>query len=126
MARGEVFPIVNCSDLGGTVSWYERVLSGAIAYRFPDEGEPQYVTLRIGNGQVALGNGTAPAMYGETPLPATGHAVDLCLYVADLDAVIAAAGDRVAVPAVDTPWGERVAYLRDPEGNMLLVIQDEE
>ena len=48
------------------------VLSGAIAYRFPDEGEAQYVTLRIGNGQVALGNGTAPAMYGETPLPATG------------------------------------------------------
>ena len=98
------------------------VLNGALA----NAPLGSTVTLRIGNGQVALGNGTAPAMYGETPLPATGHAVDLCLYVADLDAVIAAAGDRVAVPAVDTPWGERVAYLRDPEGNMLLVIQDED
>ncbi|HWR84391.1 MAG TPA: VOC family protein [Rhodoglobus sp.] len=125
MARGEVFPIVNCRDLPPAIEWYRRVLGGEVAYRFPDEGEPVYVTLRIGSGQVALGVGTGPAMYGGTPLPATGHAVDLCVYVPDLEAVLAVAGESVAVPAQDTPWGERVAYLRDPEGTMLLVIQDE-
>ncbi|MFC5042235.1 hypothetical protein [Ornithinimicrobium kibberense] len=26
-------------------------------------------------------------------------------------------------PPADMPWGERVAYLADPEGTMLLVIQ---
>lgn len=124
MPRGEVFPIVNCADLAGTRAWYERVLAGKLAYQFPDEGEAQYLTLRIGVGQVALGNGTGPAMYGETPLPASGHAVDVCLYVPDLDGVIASAGEAVVVPPLDTPWGERVAYLRDPEGTMLLVIQD--
>jgi uncharacterized glyoxalase superfamily protein PhnB len=126
MARGEVFPIVNCVDLAGTREWYERVLSGTVAYQFPDDGEPQYLTLRIGAGQVALGNGTAPAMYGETPLPASGHAVDLCVYVPDLDAVTTAAAGAVVVPPADMPWGERVAYLRDPEGTMLLVIQDQD
>ncbi len=126
MARGEIFPIVNCVDLPGALSWYERVLSGTIAYQFPDEGDPDYVTVRIGAGQIALGNGTASAMYGETPLPATGHAVDLCVYVPDLDAVVAAAREGVVVPPADMPWGERVAYVRDPEGTMLLLIQDEE
>jgi len=126
MARGEVFPIVNCTDLATTRAFYERVLGGTLAYRFPEDGEPVYVTLRIGTGQVALGVGTGPTMYSETPRPATGHAVDICLYVSDLDAVVAVAADAVAVPATDTPWGERVAYLRDPEGTMLLVIQDED
>ncbi|MGC5170813.1 VOC family protein [Micromonospora sp. DT81.3] len=125
MARGEVFPIINCADLVGTRGWYERVFAGDLAYRFPDEGEPVYLTLRIGSGQVALAQGTSEAMYGATPLPATGHAVDVCIYVPDLDAAVAAASGAVAVPPADMPWGERVAYLTDPEGTMLLVIQDE-
>jgi uncharacterized glyoxalase superfamily protein PhnB len=123
MAGIEVFPIVNCVDLAATTRWYERVLSGTIDYRFPEEGEPDYLTLRIGSGQIALGRGTAPAMYGETPRPATGHAVDVCVYVVHLAEVVDAAPDAVVVPPADMPWGERVAYLRDPEGTMLLVIQ---
>lgn len=125
MARGEIFPIINCTDLATTRAWYERVLSGVLAYQFPDNGEPSYLTLRIGAGQVALGDGRGPAMYGQTPRPASGHAVDVCLYVPDLEAVLVRGAADVTVPAVDMPWGERVAYLRDPEGTMLLVIQDE-
>jgi lactoylglutathione lyase len=128
MARGEVFPIVNCEDLQATKAFYVRVFGARQSYEFVHEGEEVYVTLDIGSGKVALGIGTGPAMYGETPLPATGHAVDLCLYVPDLDAAVAAAaqaGGRVAVPPQETPWGERVAYLQDPASTMLLTIQDE-
>ena len=128
MARGEVFPIINCRDLTVARQFYESVFGGTIAYQFPETGEPVYLTLSVGSGTVALGLGTGPAMYGETPLPATGHAVDLCVYVPDLDAALVAApaaGGEVVVPAQQMPWGERVAYLRDTEGTMLLVIQDE-
>jgi catechol 2,3-dioxygenase-like lactoylglutathione lyase family enzyme len=119
----EVFPIINCRDLAATTAWYERVLSGSVVYRFPETGDPDYLTLRVGDGQVALGRGTGPAMYGETPLPATGHAVDLCVYVPDLAAVAGSAAGDVVVGPTDTPWGEGVAYVRDPEGTMLLVVQ---
>jgi lactoylglutathione lyase len=125
-ARDEVFPIVNCRDLATARAFYVRAFGAVQAYQFPPDGEPVYVTLRIGSGQVALGVGTGPALYGEIPLPATGHAVDVCLYVPDLDAVVAAApgaGGTVVVPPADMPWGERVAYLGDPDGTMLLVIQ---
>jgi uncharacterized glyoxalase superfamily protein PhnB len=50
----------------------------------------------------------------------------VCVYVPDLDAVVGAAPDSVVTPPADMPWGERVAYLQDPEGTMLLVIQDED
>ena len=121
-----VFPILNCTDILNTRSFYERVFGASQVYQFPDTGDPVYLSLAVGGGSLALGVGTNPAMYGEVPLPATGHAVDVCIYVPDLDAVLAAApecGGRLAVPATETPWGERVAYVADPEGTMLLVIQ---
>lgn len=124
MARGEVFPIVHCADLARTRAWYERVLAATLTYRFPEDGDAAFVTLGVGAGQIALGDGAGETLYGERPLPATGHAVDLCVYVPDLADTAAAAGDDVVVPPSDTPWGERVAYLRDPEGTMLLVVQD--
>jgi uncharacterized glyoxalase superfamily protein PhnB len=54
--------------------------------------------------------------------------VDLCLYVSDLDAVVAEApkrGGAAVVAPAEVPWGEWVANVRDPEGTMSLVIQDE-
>ena len=117
---------MNCVDLASTREWYERVFSGTVAYKFPEDGDPQYLTLRIGSGQIAFGNGTTPALYGQTPRPSTGHAVDLCVYVPDLNAVVKTAASAVTVPPADMPWGERIAYLQDPEGNMLLVIQDQD
>lgn len=128
MASGEVFPVINCSDLAGTKSFYQRVFAAQQSYEFVHEGEEVYVTLDVGEGKIALGRGTSPAMYGETPLPAAGHAIDLCLYVLDLDASVEAApkvGGRIVVDPHVAPWGERVAYLQDPEGNMLLTIQIE-
>jgi lactoylglutathione lyase len=126
MARLDVFPIINGQDLGGTVAFYREVFGGEQVYQFPPEGEADYVSLKVGDGQVSLGRGTGPAMYGETPLPATGHAVDVCIYVEDLGATIdraRAAGVRIPVEPAAMPWGETVAYVQDPEGTMLLVIQ---
>ena len=127
MACGEVFPIVNCEDLQATKAFYEQVFGAQQSYEFVHDGQEVYVTLDIGTGKVALGLGTGPAMYGETPLPASGHAVDLCVYTPDLEAAVAAAptaGGRVVVEPQDMPWGERVAYLQDPAGTMVLTIHD--
>lgn len=121
---GEAFPILNVADLAPVRAFYTRVFDAEETYRFPDDGEPTFLVLRVGSGTIALGLGTTPALYGETPLPASGHAVDLCVYVPDLGRTLSAAGEAVAVPARDMSWGERVAYVRDPAGTMLLVIQD--
>lgn len=126
MARGEFFPIIACTDLLRTRDFYEKAFGAVENYRFPTEGTPAYIAMKLGSSSIGLGDGTGLNAYGERALPATGHPVDLCLYVDDLDATLATAtshgGTLVSAPA-DMPWGERVAWLRDPEGIMLLVIR---
>lgn len=128
MSGHELFPIINCADLLGTRAFYERVFHAVQTYQFPEAGEPTFLVLHVGDGQLGLGLGigTTAALYGDTPLPATGHAVDLCVGVEDLPVVVEAArrsGASVPVDPQDMPWGETIAYVRDPEGTMLLVVQ---
>jgi lactoylglutathione lyase len=125
-ARRELFPILACRDLGRTRDFYASVLGGSERYRFPDEGEPVYLTLRVGDSTLGLADGTGSTAYGESAFPTTGHPVDLCVYVDDLDATLAAAprhGGALVADAADMPWGERVGWIRDPEGVHVLVIQ---
>jgi uncharacterized glyoxalase superfamily protein PhnB len=91
-ARRELFPILACRDLGRTRDFYASVLGGSERYRFPDEGEPVYLTLRVGDS--TLGLAAAPR-----------H------------------GGALVADAADMPWGERVGWIRDPEGVHVLVIQ---
>jgi len=126
MSRRELFPIINVKAIAPVRHFYESVFGATVDYVFPEADDPVYLTLRVGDSSVAIGLGTGPAMYGETPLPASGHAIDLCVYVPDLDAAVAtapSAGGTVVTEPADMPWGERVAYLQDPQGTMLLVIQ---
>ncbi len=128
MTRRELFPIINCSDIQATRAFYQHVFEGEQTYQFPEEGDAVYLVLRIGEGQLALGVGTGPALYGSTPRPASGHAIDICIYVSDLEGVVASAekgGAAIPVRPQPMPWGETVAYVQDPEGTMLLVIQSE-
>jgi lactoylglutathione lyase len=46
--------------------------------------------------------------------------------VADVDAAYAelvTAGAEPAALPVDRPWGQRTAYLRDPDGHLLELVQ---
>jgi lactoylglutathione lyase len=126
MSRRELFPILACRDLPAARRSYTEVLDGRPQYQFPAEGDPVYLTLSIGESTLGLGVGTDQNAYGERPLPSTGHQVDLCVYVDDLDAVLAAAGGHggaLVAEAADMPWGERVGWIRDPDGVHILVIQ---
>ena len=126
MTRRDLFPILACRDLPAARDFYLAVLGGREAYRFPEEGDPVYLTLEIGGSTIGLSDGRGRTAYGEPALPASGHPVDLCVYVDDLDAVLAAAprhGGALVAEAAEMPWGERVGWIRDLDGIHVLVIQ---
>lgn len=114
----EVFPIISTTNLPRALTFYRDALDGRIAYRFPDEGEPQYVSLTVGSSQLGLAHDDSEESHGGLQRMA------LWVYAENCDAAVERLrlnGAEVVEPPADQPWGERVARLRDPDGNMVII-----
>ena len=105
------FPIISVRDFGASRDFY-AALGFVQTYQFPPDGEPGFVTMERGGSSIGIG---------------AGGAVDedrfaLWVYVDDVDATLdrmRAGGASVVAEPEDQPWGERVARVRDPNGNLV-------
>ncbi|MET8250479.1 VOC family protein [Micromonospora sp. NPDC005197] len=115
----EAFPIVTTPDLPRLIAFYRDVVGFELTYRFPEDGEPEFVALRLGSSELGL---AADPHAGD---PTLSRRWELCVYADDCDAavhVLRAGGATVTEEPVDQPWGERSARVTDPDGNRLLVL----
>jgi uncharacterized glyoxalase superfamily protein PhnB len=114
----EMFPILSTRDLPGLVRFYENGFGAVVGYRFPDDGDADFVSLDVGDIHIGI---------GRDPDSESGpERTALWFYTDDCDTsvgALAAAGATVERPPQDMPWGERVAHLRDPDGNQLHIGQ---
>ena len=90
--------------------------------RMPDEsGAAGFIGLRRDAAELAVTTENAPRMLaGVEPGPGPRH--ELFVYVDDVDRAFAAvreAGAPALREPADMPWGERVAFVQDPEGNVV-------
>ena len=122
------FPILYVASVPRSLEFYEGVLGFEPGYRWPAEGEPGFVVLRIGESVIAIATSSAPAellgiRVGSEPR------FELCLYADDVDetvAMIAARDVPVLREPEEMPWGERMAYVVDPDGNPVQITQRRE
>jgi predicted enzyme related to lactoylglutathione lyase len=108
-------PIVSTPDLPRLRTFYETVLGAKQTLRVPEEGPEFYVELRIGATTLGL------VQEKNTEIGAPVRII-LSADVPDVDALLAvveSAGGTVPRQANDMPWGQRVAHVHDPDGNML-------
>jgi len=107
-------------DFGEAFRFYRDVLG--LEPGFGEEGDPPYASFKAGEGAVAIFERTGQE---ETVrLRGPGDGTLLVLEVDDVDAEAARLGDHVlAEPVNRTDWGGRVAYLRDPSGNLVELFQ---
>jgi lactoylglutathione lyase len=115
-----LFPILATRDLGAALGFYRDLLGGTVTYEFPGpDGEPVYAGLEVGSSH--FGIGYQPDA-GDEP----SNRFSLWAYVDDCDAAVQrlrAAGVTVVEEPADQPWGERVARVLDPDGNLVLIGQ---
>lgn len=113
-----LFPILTVADVERSLGFYRDLLRGSVAYAFPDDGPPVYVNVHVGGSPLGIGLAdTADVRGGAT----------LWVYVDDCDRAVehlAAAGVTVVEPPADQPWGERVARVQDPDGNVVVLGQE--
>jgi len=115
-----LFPILATRDLGAALGFYRDLLGGIVTYEFPGpDGAPVYVGLDLGSSHLGIGHDP-----GAAEAPSNRHS--LWTYVDDCDAAVErlrAAGVTIAEEPADQPWGERVARVLDPDGNLAIIGQ---
>ena len=115
-----MFPIITTRDLGAVLGFYRDLLDAKVSYEFPGpDGEPGYVGLELGSSHLGI---------GRDPDEAGSPTERFCLwvYADDCDAAVErlrGGGAAIVEEPVDQPWGERVARVLDPDGNLVLVGQ---
>jgi lactoylglutathione lyase len=112
------FPVVYARRVPATVGFYER-LGFRRHFQFPAAGDPTYVGLR----RDADGLGVVAAAWPREQYGATigdGLRFELFVYVDDVDVTVEALrgqGTAILREPEDMPWGERIGYVADPDGN---------
>ena len=115
-----VFPIITTADLDAALGFYRDLLGARVSYEFtgPD-GQPGYVALELGTSHLGIGRDS-----GLTARPSPRFS--LWVYADDCDAAVERLrlrGVKIVEEPADQPWGERVARVEDPDGNLVLVGQ---
>ena len=119
------FPVLYARDVEGVAAFYAR-LGFAETFRLPaPDGAAGFIALRRDGAELAVVTEESPRGLAGVE-PGLGPRHELFVYVEDVDATIAtlrAAGTAVLREAVDQPWGERVGFVADPEGNVVALAQ---
>lgn len=118
-ALRDPFPIVYSRNLPQAVAFYCGALGFEQGYRWPPDGDPDFLVVRLGTFSLGLASASAPEELLGRPM-GSGLRYELCLYADDVDEAVrelCAAGAPLLRPPADMPWGERIAYVADPDGN---------
>ena len=114
-----VTPILVTRDVDRLHTFYATLFDATPVLRFPEEGPVFYLGLRIGDSDLGLA-ADAEVDVGE-PVR-----VLLSIDVPDVDALLPRVeelGGSAPGPANDMPWGQRVAHITDPDGNVVNLTQ---
>jgi lactoylglutathione lyase len=112
------FPVIYARDVEKVSSFY-AALGFLEHFRLPSDGTAGYVGLRRGAHEMAVTTVDAPAEFIGISVGSEPR-FEMFVYVEDLERALiaaAAAGGRVLREPATMFWGERLAWVSDPEGN---------
>ena len=117
------FPIIYCADVPRALAFYRDALGFTETFRFPAEGDAEFVSLALDDSTGVALSGPGESLHGLPVIPGA-RGFELCLYVDNVDLAVADLRERahhVLLEPADQPWGERMAYVADPDGNPVMI-----
>ncbi len=112
-------PIIVTSDLERLLGFYTGLLGAREVMRFPEDGPLFYIGLALDDSELGLSSdsGVTPGEPGR---------MLLSIEVPDVHALlpkVEGLGGTATGGSNDMPWGQRVAHIRDPDGNVVNLTQ---
>jgi PhnB protein len=116
-----IIPRLICADPARELEFCKSAF-GAVALneRPGPDGALAHALLTI-HGEMIMIEAVWPALPSRAPNDDGSSPVVIFLYVEDVDAVVRSAedlGGRVLIPAQDQFWGDRTAWIMDPNGHV--------
>jgi len=110
-------------DIARAAAFYGQTLGLEETYRFPKSGPPEHVEYAVAGFTLAISSPVGLASHGMPP-PTPGHSFEIGLKTDDVDALVAelrAKNVTILREPFDSPAGNRVAYIADPDGTWISV-----
>lgn len=115
------FPVVYVADVRLSARFYER-FGFTVRYSHPNDLDPGYIKLARGVDELAVVDQRSPAdLLGAGK--GAGYRFEMYVFVDDVDLTIASLPDDTVIlrQPQDMSWGERIAYVSDPDGNPVVL-----
>jgi lactoylglutathione lyase len=117
------FPVIYARDVDAVAGFYAR-LGFREGFRMAaDDGTAGFTRLERDGAELGVTTEESPRMLaGVEPGPGPRH--EMFVYVIDVDATVAGlreADTTIVREPADMFWGERLAYVADPEGNLVVL-----
>jgi lactoylglutathione lyase len=112
------FPVLHAKDVEAVAGFYTRL--GFVEHaRLPSpDGSAGFIGMQRDAAELAVTTEDSPRqLAGVDPGPAPKG--EFFMYVDDVVDELRSAGISVLREPADMPWGERVAFVTDPEGNLV-------
>ncbi|MGA4542066.1 VOC family protein [Uniformispora flossi] len=112
-------PVITTAAPDAVIGFYTEMFGAEQVYRVPEEGPLFYLGLRIGDSDLGV------VVKDE----AGGEGAPRILLSVEVDDVaealgrVTALGGSVSGGPNDMPWGQRVAHIKDPDGNPVNLTQ---
>ena len=112
-------PVIVTKDLDRLLAFYAGLLGAKEVIRFPEHGPVFYVGLSLGDSELGLSSDADVQ-------PGSPGRMLLSIEVPDVDVLlpnVSGLGGESTSGANDMPWGQRVAHIKDPDGNVVNLTQ---
>jgi predicted enzyme related to lactoylglutathione lyase len=112
-------PVIVTNDLDRLLAFYTGLLGAMEVIRFPEDGPVFYVGLSLGDSELGLSSDADVQ-------PGSPGRMLLSIEVPDVDVLlpnVSGLGGESTSGANDMPWGQRVAHIKDPDGNVVNLTQ---
>ena len=116
-----IIPRLVCRDVEAEIAFCCRTFGAVEGVRRPGpDGKVGHAMLLFGPAMLML-EAEWPTLPSRAPNPDGSSPVIIYLYVEDVDAAVEralAGGATLVVPVATQFWGDRIGWVRDPEGHM--------
>ena len=126
LMAAKLFPMLSAPTSDRSLRSTASCSAALETFRFPADGEPASSCSGSATRSSASAASPPQPLHGRPQRPVTGQRVELCVDVDDVDASLRARrrrGFEQVTPPADMPWGERIAWIADPDGNLVMLTR---